>query len=401
MQDRRGGRQSHVRPRSPSTGRPAPAKARTRTPPSGRVNHRRVEPPNRRRLPGLPRALLLVAAAAVAIGVFLTAGGGFARVVAGLRATVDDAIGGLSATPTPGASVAVVADAPLITVPEEPYTNQPAVDLILTVPGDVVGDPETVVRLYVARADGARTPVVDVPVGPTATVVIPDVTLAAGGNDFTATLVGPAGESAPSPVISYVLDAEPPGIRVYEPTEGQTINRAEATVTGKTQGRSTVVARNEASGESVTVEAGSDGRFELVLPLIEGPNAIRVTSTDPAGNVGELVIGVVGGTGVLTAELSAEPAELGIDDLPTPLELSVEVMDPDGRPLPDADVTFTLSVTSIQVVTADAKTGADGRAVFSTTVPAGATAGEGNATVLVRTAEFGEATDRIEIAVEE
>jgi hypothetical protein len=58
-----------------------------------------------------------------------------------------------------------------------------------------------------------------------------------------------------------------------------------------------------------------------------------------------------------------------------------------------------LTLPKIPAITFDAKTGADGRAVFSTTVPKGVDTGTGVATILVTTASFGETTARVAMSV--
>jgi hypothetical protein len=337
--------------------------------------------------------------AALGITAFLGATGGLGRIAGAFGATLGGALEGLTATPSPRPTIPVVADAPVITAPDEPYTNQPAVDLIMALPPEVVGDADTSVRIYLSLSEEPAVRLRDVPVGALPTLVVPGLELTPGRNDFSATVVSPAGESNRSPVVTWVLDTDPPGINVTSPKEGQTINRAAVAITGKTQARSTIVGRNEANAASVSAEAASDGTFELVVPIEIGPNGISLISTDPAGNVGEAVVAVQRGTGKLTAALRVGPVRLSRARLPDPLELSVVVNDPDGRPLEGAQVTFTLSIPGIQVVTSEAETAGNGRAVFRTTVPKGAVVGEGLATVLVRTGEFGTTTDQTVVAI--
>ena len=73
--------------------------------------------------------------------------------------------------------------------------------------------------------------------------------------------------------------------------------------------------------------------------------------------------------------------------------------DPDGRPLKDAAVTFTLSIPGIPSVTQDGRTDSNGRAVWQTRVPAGATRGQGSAAVLVTADGFGTANDQTVITI--
>jgi hypothetical protein len=345
------------------------------------------------------RALLAVGVMALGVGVFVVATGGLSKAVAAIGTSVDGFFENLSATPSPRPTVAMVADAPLIERPSEPYTSQPAVDLVVTVPEEVVGDAATRLRLYLALPDQVAAPILEVAIGETRRVVIPGVQLTDGANDFTATLVGPAGESEQSPLVTFVLDVAEPKIVLSSPKDGATVNRAAVDLVGKTQGRSTLVARNEANNASVTGMAGSDGVFKLILPLEDGTNGITITVTDPAGNVGSTVISLLRGTGKLTARVSASPYQLSLKNLPASIELGVLVLDPDGRPLEGARVTFVFTVPGIPALTSERETGGDGRAVFPTRVPKGATTGQAPLSVFVETSGFGTTTDSSSVRI--
>jgi hypothetical protein len=263
------------------------------------------------------------------------------------------------------------------------------VDVVVSIPSDVVGDEDAVVQLYLRRPQKDARPLQEAPVGDSAELVIPQVPLATGRNFFTATIKGEAGESDPSTEITYVLDLEKPKIELRSPREGETVNAGEVAVTGKTQGRTNLTARS-GTGKAVKTVSGSDGTFELLVPLAKGENTITLKAVDPAGNTAEKTLTVERGEGELTAELEAAPSEFRVEDLPDTLEVDVTVTDPDERPLADASVTFTVTLPGIPVITSDAVTGADGRAVFRTTVPAGATEGTGLAAALVRTDAYGD-----------
>jgi Glucodextranase, domain B len=330
---------------------------------------------------------------ALGVGVFVLATGGLTRAMAAIGGSVDSFIGNLTATPSPRPTVAMVADNPLIERPAEPYTNEPAVDLVVTVPPSVVGDPDTRLRIYLSLPDQVAAPILEVAVGATRRVVIPDVELTDGSNDFTATLIGPAGESEPSPLVTFVLDTAIPKITLTSPRNGGTVNRPAVDLVGKTQSRSALVARNEANNSSVTGSAAADGTFKLTLPLEAGTNGITITATDPAGNVGTAVVALRRGSGKLAAQVTASAYQLSAKTLPVSIDLFVLVTDPDGRPLEGAKVTFILALPGIPAVTAQRVTGGDGRAVFRTRVPRGTALGQGQLSVLAKTTQFGNATD--------
>ena len=198
----------------------------------------------------------------------------------------------------------------------------------------------------------------------------------------------------------YVLDQAAAKITIYSPKEGAVVNGTTVDITGKTQARATLLARNAANGSSISATAGTDGLFTLSLPISTGTNEITITGTDPAGNVKELVLTVRRGSGKLSAVLGASAYRLSIAKLPQDLTLTAAASDPDGGPLVGADITFTLSIPGIPTVTQDMKTDDQGRATFTTAVPIGADPGQGSATILLSSDQFGSAQDYTVITLE-
>jgi hypothetical protein len=342
--------------------------------------------------------LLLVAVIALGAGVLYLAVGGLPTVAGAVGSTLTSFVEDVTATPTPAPTEAVVADAPSVASPDEPYTNQAELDLVVTVPDSVVGDHDYQLRVYLALEDQAPAPIQQAPLSAGPQTIIP-VLLTTGINDITVTLVGPMGESDMSPIVRYVLDDKKPTIKLSSPRDGATINRNTADLQGRTQGRSTLIARNTTTGDSISGTAAADGSFTLRLPIAMGGNRIQLRVTDPAGNVNEADLRVTRGSGKLRASLSASAYSIKRSSLPEPITLTVTVDDPDGKPLKSARITFTLSIPGIKTVTADATTDENGRAVFETTIPKGADVGAGSAGVLVRTTRFGRATDETVITI--
>jgi hypothetical protein len=122
-------------------------------------------------------------------------------------------------------------------------------------------------------------------------------------------------------------------------------------------------------------------------------NQITISGSDPAGNVSEVVLNVKRGNGKLSVDLRADDYSIRRSQLPESVTLSATVVDPDGRPLAGANVTFTLSIPGISTVTTDTTTDPQGKASFQTTIPKGADTGQGSAAVLVSTDEFGSTED--------
>ena len=77
------------------------------------------------------------------------------------------------------------------------------------------------------------------------------------------------------------------------------------------------------------------------------------------------------------------------------MTFTVQVTDPDGKPIAGATALFTVSVPGLEaIVSGEIKTNENGTARFTTSIPKGAMKGSGLATVLVDTDEFGNLTDR-------
>ena len=398
MPTRRDGRSSHVRPRPPSTGRPAPQRVRVPTPDAYRLKQARGLAVRRRGLPLPARVLLVVAVLALGGAVYATATGGVGSLVRALGTSLSGFVDEITTTPTPSSTPVIVADAPRIASPTEPYTNQPRADLEVVIPNEYVGDPDVTVRIYLALEGVAPAAIAEAPVGSTIRLIVP-VDLTPGPNHFTATIIEAGIESEASPIVTFILDTEPPAFVLSAPTDGQTINGERVLVTGTTQPWTTIRARNEANGTSISGQAGQDGTFSVDLPIEPGPNGIRLSGTDPAGNPGELIFSVVRGSGALAATLTASSYRISIASLPVSLQMSVLVTNPDGLPLEGAAVTFSLTVPGIPPVAKDAITGGDGRATYTTTLTTGLQVGPGLATVLVATTDFGTASTQKTITI--
>jgi hypothetical protein len=154
--------------------------------------------------------------------------------VGGIGSTVGGFVANVTSTPSPKPTLAIVADAPSLEQPTEPYTSAAIVDLVVTVPTELAGDPETVIRVYLALPDQPLTAIKEVPLSDAARTVIP-IELTAGINDLSVTLVGPGGESDTSAVVRYVLDDVPPKITITSPKNNAIVNGKAVTIKGKTQ----------------------------------------------------------------------------------------------------------------------------------------------------------------------
>ena len=394
----RRGRPNQVRPRPPSSGRPRPVAPVPRRPVGPRIQPRVPEKP-----PGLPvaaKAALGVSVIALGAVVLFTMVGALPRIVSTVGGAVSGIAGAVLPTPSPSPTLAVVPVSPVLDAPTQASTNQPTVTVTGSVPASIVGRRAGIrIRLYVALPKQEPVQVREIPLGETPSFAFPDVSLRPGHNDFTAKVVGDGGESEASPIVTYVLDTAKPKIAISSPLDKATVDGTEVTIVGKTQGRSSVTARNEANGHTAIGVADGTGSFQVGVPLADGTNAISVTATDPAGNSTTAVLTVLRGTGQLTVALSASSYRISAAKLPRTLELRAVATDPAGNSLAGRDITFSVAIPGVPPITGPETTDASGVAVFRTSIPAGATPGSGPATAFLTTPEFGDASGRVVITI--
>jgi hypothetical protein len=359
-----------------------------------RVRQHRGLDGRRRSLPLPTRLLLGLSVLALGAAVFLTASGGIGPLVATLGSGFSSAFGRLIATPLPSASEIVATNSPIIDPPASPYSKVATVDLEVTIPADVVGDPNARLRLYVALAGLKPAPVREVAIGTTINMMVP-VTLTQGRNDFTATIVRSGVESEASPVVSVTFDNVPPKITIRSPKDGTTVATPSVTISGATEARTTLVARNSANGASITAVAAADGTFTIVLPIVAGSNAIHIDATDLAGNTSALDVTYVQGSGQMKASLIASVYRISVSNHPASLQLTAIVTDPTGAPLAGATAFFTLQIPGLAPISGQGTTDAAGRASFTTPLVGAMGTGNGQATVLVTHPVFGQTTARV------
>ena len=390
----RRGRTSQVRPRAPSTGRVQPSRVKSRPAPPTRSAGRRTGSQTTP-LSWAAKAGLAVAVVLFGAVVLLNAPGVISAFAGGLSHAVSGVVDKLSQTAAPSATDVVLPPAPGLTVPSQPYTNQPTLDLTGTISNSVVGQTGYTIRIYRKVGTASATKVAEVPVGSAPTFTVPAVALAAGSNTFTATVVGPSGESPPSIAVSYILDQAKPKIVISSPAKNAVVNGAVVTITGQTQAGSSISARNEANGVTAVATADNTGAFSVVVALAGGVNGISVTATDPAGNTGAVVISVQRGTGQLSVKLTASAYHLNPAKSNT-IVMTVVLLDPNGAPLSGASTTLTLTVpgNGITPYVVTKSTDAKGTATFKTTIPV-TVAGKGEIAVVVDTTDYGQVTTQV------
>ena len=400
MDARRGGRLTQVRPRPSSPGK-SRGRIRSAAPSPTRLSHHRdIE--RRRGLPlvaklGLAGGVLVLAWFCLQVGLGLVG-----PAVSSLVGSFGDALGSLThfvSAPSPSPS-GLVSDAPEIE-PQDPTTNVASVDITVRLPAAIVGLDGYTCRLYVTLPNAKPAIVTEAPVGAASTRVLPTVALAKGQNTFTATVVGPGGESAASKPVTVTLDVSKPKVTITAPKNGAAVKSASVTVKGKTQAASEVRIRNDANGVTASATADDTGVFSAAIAVAAGPNKLTVTVTDPAGNGNSASITVSRGAGKLSVSLSSSVYRFNSKRLPASMTLTAIVMGADGKPVAGATALFTVSVPGLPAVVSPLiHTNSAGRAKFTTSIPKGAMAGTGPATVEITMPTGTQtATDRLVLTV--
>lgn len=368
---RRGEPPGQPRRRQPQLRRQVPLQGRSPAPVRGRVQpplpaySRRRDPIGRdASLPLVARLFLVLALLLLGGSVVLLGTGLLSGAVAGVGSTLSDVVGGITggnATPSP--TPAPTPQAPHLVQPVDGWTQQPAWDVHGYAPANLVGQSGYSVRIYVNGSPAATEPL-----GSTENFTVNAVPIPLGRSSITAAIVGPGGEGPQSQPISVVFDNVPPAIIMSGPTANATINGESVTVSGRTQGGSTVAVHNANTGLTATAVA-KDGTFAIDVRLGNGVNPLTITATDPAGNVSTKQLSVVKGNGATAVRLRISFARIKLSDLPHAFSAYVTATDPDGAPIAGATVNFALTVPGLQPVSFDATTGADGKASWTTTLP--------------------------------
>jgi len=300
----------------------------------------------------------------------------------------DDALAHVSsAAPATPAPSGATLDTPILSDPENGgFTNQSIVAISGSVPGAVAGKTGYKVRVYAMGGDGSRRQVAEVEIGATTRFTTGAVALVEGRNSFAASIISPAGEGQPSPIVVYTLDTQAPPLEVVSPADGSRHSTTTVAITGRTDAGSTVTVRNRNApgGGLANKIVGEDGNFSITVALVAGSNTIDLTATDRAGNSTTSQLELKRDYGKLAAHLAASPAKFAASATTT-LKLSVRATSEDGSLLAGATVVYTVTVEGLGPIvspelTTDSQGAADWHVSISGTAP-----GIGAAGVLITT----------------
>jgi hypothetical protein len=340
---------------------------------------------------------MVIVSACVVLGLLtITVGAGLmAGLIGGIAGAFGDAMSGItSEAPATAPPSGVTLDTPVLDAPiNAGFTNQQSIPIQGTVPAGSVGKTGYSVHVYLKGKTGPQQQVANVAVGGTTRFITSPIKLTEGENTFSATLVTPSGEGQTSPSVTYILDTAPPKIAVSSPAAGAKVSTATVSIAGSCDAGATVAIRNEqAPGGALNSQVvGSDGRFNLTVPVVAGSNSIDLTATDQAGNTTSISVTINRDYGQLAAHLTAAPSKFASSSQTT-LKLTLYATSFNGGPLANAKVTFTVMIQGLgPIVSPELTTDATGTATWQVAI-SGATPGIGQASVLVTTTEGDQVT---------
>lgn len=264
------------------------------------------------------------------------------------------------ASPSPTAlDVSAPVVAPEIVVPKKDGNVTGEYEFSVTV---AVPDDRTVARKHLdlhIYNNGAFAKTSEKP-KPGTEVKVDGVRLDPGENVLTAVLSSLAGPGPTSEPISVILDEEIPPLEIVSPKKKSQTYDETVTVEVTSEVDAKVTIRNLANDHDVDVEIGPSGTKSQVIRLKYGKNRIVATSVDEAGQDRD--------DEVVVTRLDGRPKiKLKYPETVNPPEtirIVAEVTDADKKPMPDAEVYFTLTAPNQSTLDDTDTTNAKGRAVW-------------------------------------
>lgn len=120
-----------------------------------------------------------------------------------------------------------------------------------------------------------------------------DYLLTEGNNDFLITAYDEAGNSTEKQY-SITLDTHPPLLEIISPSPNETILFSSVWIKGRTESLSTLII----DGNIVYIEENGSFSYQHFFSEI-GPNTLRISATDPAGNISQSSLELWSGTTII------------------------------------------------------------------------------------------------------
>ena len=267
-----------------------------------------------------------------------------------------------SASAVPAAiDVPIPVAQPVITKPGD-RTSTPEIELAVTV--DVPDD--TTVRkkdLSLHVHNGSRITTVEKP-KPGTTVTVEGVRLTPGENTITAVLGSENGLGPVSDPVVVTLDQTMATVEITSPANKTETYEDTIAVEFTSEVGAMVRVVNEANKYDDKKRVGPSGEDSLSVRLKFGKNRIVATSVDEAGQIQDDAVTVTRLDGRPRVKIKVPKTV----NPPGDVRIVVDVTDDSGKPMPDAEVYFSLGGTGRTTDSDPSITNDKGRAVWNTKI---------------------------------
>lgn len=265
---------------------------------------------------------------------------------------------GPSPTPSPSTLDTRVPTAkPRITHPQEGTTNEIDISVKVAVPEDELRRGE--LTLFILRGD-EELKRLERP-KPGSTIEVKGVRLVPGPNELTAVLRGPGEGWGPrSEPLLLSVDRDKADLAITSPQNKASVYEDTARIEGTSEVGAEVLVENETTERGTPVTVGPSGEFAVTVRLKKGPNTITATARDEADIPNTATVKVTRLDG--KPRIKIRPIDpIKRAQLPTEIEVVVEVTDAKGKPIADAQVDYQLGAPDRTAVTDPGTTNAKGR----------------------------------------
>ncbi|MFZ9385924.1 MAG: Ig-like domain-containing protein [Candidatus Limnocylindrus sp.] len=323
-----------------------------RTPTSGGGSFGRAITTLITRLIGLGAVLILIVAAVLGVRLVISLG------EPTQSAAPSDAV--------PSAS----AGQPLIVAPDPATVATATVTIRGSLPEDLLGLSNALLRISVVGADGAQRVGAEIELPRTPGFEVSSIPLTEGTNTITAVVVVDGVEKTPSAPISVTRDNTAPVVEITSPTPGQLVSGAEVTVRGTSEAGVEIQLRNDTSGLTSSGTANDSGNYAVNISLRDGVNLLTVVATDEVGNSARTSVEITTNASVGRVIVVANPATIFLNKSPKAFRITATATDSTGATVSGATVCMMITAPGLAPISLPCTTSdSNGRAIGEYTFP--------------------------------
>lgn len=289
--------------------------------------------------------------------------------ILGVRLVI--ALGEPTQTAAPSDAVpSASAGRPLIVAPEPATVATPTVTIRGSLPEDLLGISDALLRINVIGGDGSPRVGAEIELPRTPGFEVNSIPLTEGTNTITAVVVVDGVEKTPSAAISVTRDNTAPSVEITSPTPGQLVSGAEVTVRGTSEAGVEILLRNDTSGLTASGKAREDGGFAVNISLRDGVNLLTVVATDEVGNSARTSVEITTNASVGRVIVVANPATIFLNKSPKAFRITATATDSTGATVSGAAVCMMITAPGLAPISLPCTTSdSNGRAIGEYTFP--------------------------------